>query len=493
MLISILTFLFNSLFANNLQIVDLKKISSNEVEFTISWNNSWFTQSAPFNYDAVWVFFKLKTQNTGYQSVRVSENKLNIEIVNNPSLAIEQVDDAAGFFVKNVGLNSGNIANTVIRCKINTDLPETNFILKVFGIEMVYVPEGEFLVGDGISQQSFGNNKGEPFKITSENSIKTGTSDVELKENDIYGPTYELPADYPKGFAAFYCMKYEISQKQYADFLNCLPFAAQQNRITVSADLPSGTFALAQADNNFRNGIIILKPGNEQMPAQFACNLDISNEPNSENDGEHIACNFLNWPDVSSYLEWACLRPLTELEFEKAARGANNIPVKGEFAWGTAQIIDANTILNYGKANETITETATELAGIANHGYLGIMGPLRCGFATSATSHRLQAGASYYGVMELSGNLWEQVVGTLPEGIQFKRITGTGTLSSTGNHLQNYWPDWKTAGGACYRGGSWNSGIYAPGEFRDLAISDRFYANLAPELRRNTSGGRGAR
>ncbi|HCR53204.1 MAG TPA: hypothetical protein DIW27_02215, partial [Cytophagales bacterium] len=36
---------------------------------------------------------------------------------------------------------------------------------------------------------------------------------------------YTIPANYPKGFNAFYTMKYEVSQKQYADFFNTLPTA----------------------------------------------------------------------------------------------------------------------------------------------------------------------------------------------------------------------------------------------------------------------------
>ena len=55
--------------------------------------------------------------------------------------------------------------------------------------------------------------------------------------------------------------------------------------------------------------------------------------------------------DGAAYADWSGLRPMTELEFEKACRG-NQTPVANEFAWGTASITAATGISNDGAADE---------------------------------------------------------------------------------------------------------------------------------------------
>ena len=32
---------------------------------------------------------------------------------------------------------------------------------------------------------------------------------------------------------------------------------------------------------------------------------------------------YISWPDLLAYADWAALRPITELEYEKAARGVD--------------------------------------------------------------------------------------------------------------------------------------------------------------------------
>ena len=41
---------------------------------------------------------------------------------------------------------------------------------------------------------------------------------------------------------------------------------------------------------------------------------------NSPNDGLYIPLH-ISWSDMSAYLDWSGLRPMTELEYEKACRG----------------------------------------------------------------------------------------------------------------------------------------------------------------------------
>ena len=70
-----------------------------------------------------------------------------------------------------------------------------------------------------------------------------------------------------------------------------------------------------------RNGIVIetssIAP---DEPAVFACNASADKVFNDPTDGQDRACNFLNWNDLAAYLQWAALRPMTELEFEKICR-----------------------------------------------------------------------------------------------------------------------------------------------------------------------------
>ncbi len=168
--------------------------------------------------------------------------------------------------------------------------------------------------------------------------------------------------------------------------------------------------------------------------------------------------SYVSWPDVAAYAEWAALRPITELEYEKAARGADNPPTPGEFVWGTTSFtapspgdIIPNTDEN---GAETLSDTANinsnALAWSSGDGRSGGIaagqtGPLRVGiFAASvanSTNPRVSSGAGFYGNMELSGNLAEPVVTVgRPEGLHFQGTDGTGDLTSLGFATNTDWP-----------------------------------------------------
>jgi hypothetical protein len=72
-----------------------------------------------------------------------------------------------------------------------------------------------------------------------------------------------------------------------------------------------------------------------------------------------------------------------------------------------------------------------------------IQGIRRCGeFASSSVNHtRQEAGAGYYGVMELSGSISEPVVslGNVA-GRSFQAINGNGELNTAGYADVDYWP-----------------------------------------------------
>lgn len=121
--------------------------------------------------------------------------------------------------------------------------------LKVFGVEMVLIPEGGFYLGSGGTESgsftdgSWVINATIPFLISSEDPLTidstpgtpgtlwgtvAGTGDNGIGNALIYGPV-TLADVYPKGYGAFYMMKYELSQGQYRDFLNTLTRAQQNN------------------------------------------------------------------------------------------------------------------------------------------------------------------------------------------------------------------------------------------------------------------------
>jgi formylglycine-generating enzyme required for sulfatase activity len=186
------------------------------------------------------------------------------------------------------------------------------------------------------------------------------------------------------------------------------------------------------------------------------------------------------------------------MEFEKACRGTNS-SVAGEFAWGTPYITNANTAIYDGTVFETVSEVSSGESGLANHGTIiasqgwGLRGPLRTGFAANQSSTRISAGASFYGVMEMSGNVWEMVIAANGDGLNFSRIFGDGILDSNGNANESGWSNSSTASGVILRGGAWGSIVSEVGAWRDLAVSDRYYSHVKPSTRRNSLGGRGGR
>lgn len=469
-------------FANNLQLTNLHLSSPTELTLTISWENSWSLDAAtaPGNHDAVWIFFKMKSGTGDWQHIPISADS-SLHLADSP-LLIQPSADGIGLMLRRQDFGTGNIPPTQIRIALFNPIMATQVQLKAFGIEMIEVSEGTFFLGDGWSYHHFRDSiSGNPVLIDSENSV----SGISAGDTAIVAGT--IPETYPKGFQRFYQMKYEISQEQYADFLNSLTLDQQILRTEKSPESSVGTSVMSTFAP-FRNGIVILSPG---IPGQAAANYGVDNSSNGTadeaDDGQTRACNFLNWQDVLAYLDWAGLRPMTELEYEKSCRGPE-LPVAREFAWGTSQVIDANTIVMDGTIQESVSETATATAGLASHGYFGPSGPLRSGFGGTASSDRLQLGAGYFGAAELSGNLWEACVTVDAVGLAFTGTHGNGELALDGNADVSTWP---LTAGAILRGGAHNSGIV--GNFRDLAVSDRFYHDLHPAQRRNTTGGRGVR
>jgi formylglycine-generating enzyme required for sulfatase activity len=206
----------------------------------------------------------------------------------------------------------------------------------------------------------------------------------------------------------------------------------------------AGTAALDNTNTN-RNGIDIQTPGVAASftPAVYACNLDGDANYNEAVDGEWIACNHISWMDGCAYVDWAGLRPMTELEYEKACRG-DQAAVSGEYAWGTSTIhASSYASLNAPGENNESPNAPSTTAGNASYSITdgAIDGPLRVGLFATASSDRMTSGGSYYGIMEMSGNVWERVVTVgNAAGRSYTGLNGTGTLFLDGTANIDFWP-----------------------------------------------------
>ncbi|MBU3744646.1 MAG: hypothetical protein FGM61_08905, partial [Sediminibacterium sp.] len=241
------------------------------------------------------------------------------------------------------------------------------------------------------------------------------------------------------------------------------------------------TPALSSGNAN-RNGIDIQTSGTAStVPAVYACNLDGDAIYNEADDGQKIACNFLSWDDVAAFLDWAALRPLTELEYEKAARGTNT-PVANEFAWGNTSATALSGLTNPNQTGEIASNGSANIT--YNNAFTS--GPTRVGIFATGSSSRASSGAGYYGAMELSGNLWERCVTVgNSSGRPFSGLHGNGSLTTGGAADVSGWP---AAAGAGLKGGSWlnNTTNAATSSFRGSAANGN-------NTRDSDVGGRGAR
>lgn len=453
----------NPLFPNNLQIGTPTLNASNELVFTVSWDNSWYTASAPHNWDGVYLFVKYRncasTNAWSHAQLNTSSAAHSVQA----PLLIDpyKLGDGKGLIIRRSSAGSGTISNDTVKLKLVNPALGSSYDFQVFAIEMVMVPRGAFYAGDGLSTYTITDGaSSDPFYISSDGAITRSTTAGCIYCNSA---STTLPGSigvtFPVGYDSMYVMKYEISQSQYVSFLNTLSSDQAGNRtylVNASRVNVSGTW------------------------------------PNHTTTFPHRAMAYLSWQDLCAYLDWAALRPMTELEFEKICRGPN-YPVTGEYAWGTNTIFDCNTVSNDGLATEKNTISPAAGFGMANYNSDFIFGPMRCGFAAGPATNRLQAGSSYYGIMEMSGNVSELCINIYDgSGRAFTPTNGDGYL--TGSPTPGYadastWPSLVTgAAGTTFRGGG-SSETYGY-----LRVSDRtVYIDGASNGRYNNRGGRGIR
>jgi formylglycine-generating enzyme required for sulfatase activity len=419
------------------------------VQFSLSWENSWRDD---VNWDAAWVFVKYRVGNGEWQHAYLNGNASGHTIPSGYTCSVgmspvaTNVNRGMGVFIYRNASGSGNTNLSNVRLLWNyaaNGVPDfASVTIKVFAVEMVYVPQGAFYVGDAdldvnAGFYTFGTTG--PYRITSEGAITIGQNAGNLWAKDgNYVEASTLPAAFPKGYNAFYCMKYEISQGQWVDFFNTLKDAQKVIRdITGNVSVISGK----NSDGVVLRNTVSWTTGNA------ACT-----RPDR-------ACNYLSWGDDNAYADWASLRPMTELEFVKACRGTQPV-VDDEFAWGTKNITKATMISGTENGTETITNSGANccFGHITFTGGDAGQGPLRCGIFAKPSATREQAGASFYGIKELAGNLSERCVPTHSSaGRSYTGSHGDGSLGGTGNANTVNWPAWFATDGCL--GGDWENGL----------------------------------
>jgi formylglycine-generating enzyme required for sulfatase activity len=451
-----------------------------QVQFDLSWNNSW---RDGINYDAAWVFIKFRIHTGPWTHAIINTSGFSTGTGTGTELRISP--DFMGAIVNRSANGSGTYAVTGMQLQWNygvsnvqnTDLPQ----VRVFAIEMVQIPEGPFAIGDGNgsseSLNALGVADNKWYMVTTELSPPLRADAVFSNGNNILridgdggvdnnGDGIIDNANYPVGYKAFFMMKYEITQEQYADFLTTL--------------LPTQSAPRYQITNTRRYTI------------QSSGGLFFTSR------GDR-ACNYMSWADGIAYSDWAGLRPFTETEFEKACRG-QLAPVLNEFAWGSTSYSPSYSDNTNNNSTRTVisgsedgTETTTLSTNnfhsftyyfISTHTYamtggdggdhISTSGPVRVGLhVESSGGTRQSGGLSYYGVVDLSGNLSEQMINiTTINGRQFTGTHGNGEIDANGNANVSGWP----SSGNGYKGAGSNS------NYLNNTASNVRFGDLLPSL-----------
>ena len=417
-----------------------------DIRFDIGWNESWRGPFRPSyveavnNWDAAWVFVKYRTDAGPWlhASIRTSGH------TQLPGVAIDTPPDGRGVFVYREAPGYGTFEAHGVQLvwDIEADAlnPDADVEVLVHGIDMVFVPQGRFFLGTGGTEWNpfLEGSTTEPFEVVAQAAIHLGSQAGQLNwvtGNASGEPVGQTNPAFPTGFEAFYMMKYELTQGQYVAFLNTLTQEQAEARLRYRCE-------------GFRHAITGSRPGAYHTTLPY------------------VAMPCMSWADGAAFADWAGLRPMTELEFEKAARGplsplTSASPCWQENVWGTTRATYAAGFTDAGLISERPSPQEANVNG-SRCGLESIPGaPLRVGSFAAPGKTREQAGAAFYGVMDLAGNVQEPIVTVgNPQGRAFTGTHGDGALDPSGDANEAGWPGVDSIGGGV-RGGGYYSGIWS--------------------------------
>ena len=408
--------------ANNMLVQNVTTLNDNpsaktvQVQFDLSWDNSWRDS---INWDAAWIFLKFKDANGLWQHAKLNTN--GFQNGSGTTNTVQVTSDNVGAWVYRDTRGSGTFNSTTMQLQWNYGLSGlskvTGLEVRVFAVEMVYVPEGGFmsnstfwagnlnnvqfrdqqgsLLAKNVGYQVLSDRLSPTLKVSimgQNQCCKQINGKLTQYQDAIDTITLRIKANvgidtnnngvidnttYPTGFKAFYTYKYELTEQQYADFLNTLT----SNQIT-----PLGIAGVNISMNN---------------------NQYFTSTPNK-------SCGNSNPTRFFAYADWSGVRPMSFWELQKAHNGNQ----------GFNQDLNRFRDLYYSayRIQNSLIDVATADASKTQQNWWGaITWPV-----------------SNYGITELTGNAIEPVM--TASNFNFTTTNGDGIIQLDGsNNIKTIW------------------------------------------------------
>ena len=236
----------NGITIQKVSIVDTNRTAKTaKIKFNIAWENSWRDS---INWDAAWIFVKFREPKDSvwrYRHMNMSTAN-NFSGIGSTKMKFSIPDDKKGVFYYRDSIGGGHIKMDSVLLLWNYGADGVGAIdsveIKVFATEMVYVPSGSYVLGDGDGKQTKSNAafqmKNNPFNYVSVTDkwspiINTNNGDIYLEDINTRIDGFRISGvngldinrdkisefpDYPTGYKAFYCMKYPCHTRSICRF-----------------------------------------------------------------------------------------------------------------------------------------------------------------------------------------------------------------------------------------------------------------------------------
>ncbi len=154
-ILSLLILFSSILYANNIAVTNVSISDQSalfhfcKVKFDISWDNSWRTLAVPGNWDAAWIFIKYRVAGGEWHHATLHSSGHTAPA---GSVITPSADGMGVFMYRSANGNGSNSwTNTELRWNYGDDGvgDDASIELKVIAIEMVYIPQENFYIGDG--------------------------------------------------------------------------------------------------------------------------------------------------------------------------------------------------------------------------------------------------------------------------------------------------------------------------------------------------------